>query len=177
MEFRVLTRSRTNRAEQWIPLVLVFIGSLALVSGLLVAVLTMTRTTEDDRGIQEPRHGVIYIGANTCFTCHKDQDHNWALLDNAQTIAHTVTPPVDVALNQSIPQLAPVPILEAATQPSAQNYIIATENDQVRRAEQWNVDHLKSKPRGWTTECADCHTKPTSTGKNAAPADWRAQFG
>ncbi len=173
----MVMQSQTNRAKQWIPLMLVFIGSLALASGLFVAVLTMTRTTNDDRGIQEPRHGVIYVGANTCFTCHKDQDHNWALLDNAQPVAHPQIAPVDVTVSQTIPQLTPgstVPVLEAADQSTNPLYIITTENDQIRRADQWNVEHLKTKPHDWTAQCADCHTKPTGT---TAPAGWRAQLG
>jgi hypothetical protein len=174
---------RTGRTAQWIPLVLVFIGSLAFASGLFVAVLTMTRTYDDDRGISQPRHGVIYVGADTCFTCHKDQTHDWSLLVDSQPVASPVTNPqaalVDVAANESIPHLdlgSTVPILEAAAQPSDPHYVITTENDQILHADQWSGDSLKSKPLGWTAQCADCHTKPTRAGGEGWHTP-RTQFG
>ena len=64
-------------------MLLAVIGSVAVAAGLFVAVLTMTRTPANHRGINRPA-GTIYVGANTCFTCHKDQDHDWSQMLNAQ---------------------------------------------------------------------------------------------
>ncbi|MEO8392753.1 MAG: hypothetical protein ABI700_07155 [Chloroflexota bacterium] len=155
------TPMRLHRLAKLVPALLTVIGSIALASGLFVAVITMTRTPANHRGIGLSNYGAIYVGADTCYTCHKDQPHDWLLELNAQPATSPVANPqaavVDVRIHDALPQ----PEMKSATSANvladqvgqiSQHYIIATESDPALLPGQWTPQ--KNPPVG----CNDCHT-------------------
>ncbi len=75
-------------------MLLSIIGSVALASGLFVAVLTITRAPANHEGIHSPVNGAIYVGDETCYSCHAGETPDWSLkLDAQQAVASPVANP------------------------------------------------------------------------------------
>ncbi len=141
-------------------MLLSIIGSVALVAGLFVAVLTITRAPANHAGIYPPVNGAIYVGDKTCYNCHTGQTPEWSLkLDAQQAIASPVANPqialtdVNVHAELQHPGSADatesVTVLDDDVDRSARRYVITTEIDPVL-------------PPGHETDmtipCTDCHT-------------------
>ncbi len=171
----MLLRLRTVQLARLVPMTLAVIGSLALTFGVFVAVLTMTRTPANHPGINLPLQGAIYVGDDTCYTCHADRDEDWSQMLFSQPVASPVANPqasvIDVNVHEGVPQVgidsgesAEVKDDDAqfADSPDRQHYVIATENVSAHspgtvapKLEQ------RDAPDG-ANKCAACHTiKPT----------------
>lgn len=152
---------RTGHIARSIPLLLTLFGSVALASGLFVAVLTITRAPANHEGIHPPINGAIYVGDETCYSCHAGEEPEWSLqLDARQAVASPVANPqialTDVNVHAEL-QHRPaagdatesVSVLEDDSERGFQRYVITTENDPVL-------------PPGHETDttipCTDCHT-------------------
>ncbi|MBI1259425.1 MAG: hypothetical protein GC204_18310 [Chloroflexi bacterium] len=183
---------------KWLPLLLTFIGSAAVASGLFVAVFTMTRAPAAHEGIRVPN--MIYVGANTCYTCHKDQDHNWSQMINAQEIARPLENPQSRTLEVNL-KTETVPLLMGASGVSddvpradwreSQHYVIATEEGSliVPSSEPTSKD-CKNCDRDATPEtsanlpldtitatCMICHLRQTAPSGGNFANNVRAQYG
>ncbi len=123
------------RTAKWLPMLLTLVGSVAVAAGLFVAVLTMTRTPVDHRGIG--LSGTVYVGESTCFTCHKDQTHNWSQMLSLDLITNPLANPQSGVQDVSVrTEVAPLLVgggntVEAAPSEdwdAGQHYVIATED-------------------------------------------------
>ncbi len=152
---------RTQHIARSIQVLLTIIGSVALASGLFVAVLTITRTPANHEGIHPPVNGAIYVGNETCYSCHAGQAPDWSLkLDAQQAVASPVANPQIALTDVDIhAELQRHPLANDATESvsvlgddpdrNSQRYVITTEIDPVL-------------PPGHETDatipCTDCHT-------------------
>lgn len=136
MQYGARMLAGSGRRVKLIPALLALVGSVALAAGLFVAVITMTRTPADHQGINMPLGGAVYVGDDTCFTCHKDQNPDWSLTLDAQPAAAPMANPqviaVDINVREAVPHLelnatAALP----ADSKDKQQYIIETEDDHV----------------------------------------------
>lgn len=124
-----------RRMGKLIPTLLAVIGSAALAVGVFVAVNSVTRTPADHRGINMPFGGAVYVGEDTCFTCHRDENPDWSLtLDLQQAVAPMANPQVVTAgvnASEIVPHLDIGGLAALPTEGDAQQqYIIETEDDQ-----------------------------------------------
>lgn len=124
-----------RRRGKFIPALLAIIGSAALAVGVFVAVNTVTRTPADHRGINLPFGGAVYVGEDTCFTCHRDENPNWSLTLDLQPAAAPMANPQVVAegvnAREVVPHLEVGGVAALPTEGNAaQQYIIETEDDQ-----------------------------------------------
>jgi hypothetical protein len=83
-----------------------------------------------------PLGGGVYVGGDTCFTCHQDQDPDWSLTLDLQPAAAPMANPQIVAADMSAREVMPhLELADTAVLPgdgkSKQQYIIETEDDQV----------------------------------------------
>lgn len=131
-----------------ITALLAIAGSAALATGLFVAVLTMTRTPANHSRINLPFGGGVYVGGDTCFTCHGDEDLDWSLTLEPQPAAAPIANPHVVAADVSAHVV--IPHMEFANtnvlpenSGSRQQYIIETEDDQGALPEGMNRTALK----------------------------------
>ncbi len=152
---------RTKHLARSIQILLTVIGSVALASGLFVAVLTITRTPANHEGIDPPLSGAIYVGDDTCYSCHAGQDPDWSLkLDAQQAVASPVANPQIALTDVDVhAELQRRPLASEATESvgvlgddpdrNTQRYVITTETDPVL-------------PPGHETDatipCTECHT-------------------
>ena len=183
---------------KWIPLLLTFIGSAAVASGLFVALFTATRAPVAHDGIRMP--AMIYVGANTCYTCHEDQDHNWSQMINTQQIAQPLANPQSAMLEVNL-KTETAPLLMGALGVfddvlradwlESQHYVIATEEGSVvvpgsdsaskdctdcdRDATPETSANLRQDML--TKTCTICHLRQTApTGRNFSN-NVRSQYG
>ena len=152
---------RTKHIARSIPVLLTIIGSMALAAGLFVAVLTITRTPANHEGIHPPVNGAIYIGDETCYSCHNGQPPDWSLtLDAQQAVASPVANPqivtTDVNIHAELQRPRPaadptesVSRLEGDSDQNRQRYVITTETDAVLPP---------GHEEDTTIPCTDCHT-------------------
>ncbi|MCC6804232.1 MAG: hypothetical protein IT319_15225 [Anaerolineae bacterium] len=131
-----------------ITALLAIAGSAALATGLFVAALTMTRTPANHSGINLPFGGGVYVGGNTCFTCHGDEDPDWLLTLEPQPAAAPMANPHVVAADASAHVVIPhVEFADTNILPennsSRQQYIIETEDDHGALPEGMNREALK----------------------------------
>lgn len=150
---------RKGRLGKWIPALLTVVGSLALASGVFVAVITMTRTPANHRGIGLSPHNAVYVGADTCFTCHEAGNPDWSQMLPSEPIIDPQAGLVDVSARTQIPRAGGaaaqhVDIIGAMSDGVSQNYVIATESDQIRLPGQ---RHPAVEPPAGTANCTDCH--------------------
>jgi len=170
-----------GRKAKWIPMLLAVIGSIAVTAGLFVAVLTMTRTSADDPDIRPA--DTVYVGANACFTCHKDRDHNWSQMLNAERITNPVATSqsavLDVNLRAETASLIVSGVVASENAPIEdwrwnERYVIAMDDGNVvvpqRESvpipndcdEDCDASAQTSETLGFDTldvTCAICHTK------------------
>lgn len=178
LKLGVLMQARRRHWNKWIPLLLTAVGSTALAAGLFVAVLTVTRAPANHRGIGLPMHGAIYVGAETCFTCHEDGSPDWTLKQDSEAVTAPVaaTPGglVEVSAHAQPPQVSgvtitSVTILGAANTAVDQHYIVATESDPLRLP---SPTHPPLPASESSAQCADCHaSEPTAEAIHLERAD------
>lgn len=157
---------QVGRRSKWLLLLLTFVGSSAVAAGLFVAVLTMTRTPADHEGIELP--GTMYVGANTCFTCHKDQEHNWSEMLSAELITSPLANPQSAVLDVNVrTEVAPLIIGGTTASESApfadwresQSYIIAVDDGAVGS----NAPTVETSPMPQSSDCEDCDATPQTS--------------
>jgi hypothetical protein len=177
-EYTALISIRTGN-RGWLSVMLGLIGSLSLVAGILVAVITMSRTaTSGGTSTTLPLHGAIYVGENACFTCHSDQGHDWRLRPDETNAANPfaspravvvdVSPSVEVrgvAIHGSANAYTTDDALQAASTVSSQRYVIKTEDGHVFLPGPWeDLNWGASSPLDWASpldwysRCGGCHT-------------------
>ncbi len=151
-------------------MVLSVVGSIALAAGVYVAVITMTRTPANHRGIGLPLHGAVYVGADTCFTCHENGNPDWSLMLDTEPVTSPVANPqgglVDVSAHAQPPLVGgaattSVAIIGAASAAVNQHYVVATENDHLRLP---SPTHPPLPSSEASALCADCHADETAAG-------------
>ena len=136
------------RRGRLITALLAIAGSVALAAGLFVAVLTMTRTPTNHSGINLPFGGGVYVGGDTCFTCHQDDDLDWSLTLDLQLAAAPLANPQVVAADGDVHAVMPhLGFADMAVLPDnsedKQQYIIKTEDDQTFLPRQMDTSALK----------------------------------
>jgi len=160
---------RKGRVAKWFPIALAVTGSIALLIGIFVAVLSIPRVVAAGHpGSNMPLQGAMYVGTNTCFTCHGDHPLDWSLSLYAQSIVDPSEKPqavVDLKSDEHVQQMDAGEIVEAYTSsdeaalrqnPSHQFYVIKTEDGHVVHPSQLNADAAQAGDR--FSKCSTCHT-------------------
>jgi cytochrome c553 len=159
---------RIRRTGKWLRMILVVIGSLALVTGSFVAIMTVTRTTASVHGTDTPFQGAVYVGANTCFTCHGDQGPDWSPKPSAQAVLIPPANPRAIVVNivKSNGQVAIQGAASAYTTEDVydssgdQRYVITTEEGYAFLPSQWQWAKPAwetDNPLFWYSSCGRCH--------------------
>ncbi len=160
---------RKGRIAKWFPITLAVIGSVALLIGIFVAVLSIPRVVAAGHpGSNMPLQGAMYVGTNTCFTCHGDHPLDWSLPLYTQTVVDPSEKPeavVNLKSDEQVQQMDAGEIVEAYTSgdeatprqnPSHQYYVIQTEDGHVVHPSQLNADAGQMGDR--FSKCSTCHT-------------------
>lgn len=161
-------RVRTHRLSKWVPMLLTLVGSLALASGLFVAVLTVTRTPAKHDGVGLTARGAVYVGGggDTCFTCHSENDPVWSIASQPVPASHPATGAasglVEVSARVQAPRIGGEPITNVQVIGTSSDtvmpyYVIATENDSPSVSSQ-SQPGIQASP-GNEARCAECHSK------------------
>lgn len=158
-----------GRIATWFPITLALTGSFALLVGIFVAVLSIPRVVGTGHPASNmPLQGALYVGTNTCFTCHGDRPLDWSLTLYAQTVVDPSEKPqviVNLKSGDQIQQMDAGEIVEAYTSadeatlrqtPTHQYYVIKTEDGHVVHPSQQNADGLQS--GDGFSKCSTCHT-------------------
>ncbi len=158
-----------GRFAKWFPITLAVTGSFALLIGIFVAVLSIPRVVAAGHpGSNMPLQGALYVGTNTCFTCHGDHPLDWSLPLYAQTVLDPFEKPqavVNLKSGEQVQQMDADEIVEAYTSsdettlrqnPSHQYYVIQTEDGHVVHPSQQNMDAMQTDDR--FSKCSTCHT-------------------
>ncbi len=160
---------RKGHVAKWFPITLAVTGSFALLIGIFVAVLSIPRVVAAGHpGSNMPLQGALYVGTNTCFTCHDDQPLDWSLPLYAQTVVDPSEKPqavVNLKSGEQVQQMDAGEIVEAYTSsdeatlkqnPSHQYYVIQTEDGHVVHPSQLDADVTQTGDR--FSKCSTCHT-------------------
>jgi hypothetical protein len=177
--WNVVVRSLArNKLGRWLPALLALVGSLALASGLFVAVITMTRTPANHAGVGLTARGAVYVGGdNTCFTCHGDSDPAWAPASQPVPASHpsavgtagTASGLVEVSARVQVPRvggesITNVAVMGALSDTTRPDYVIATENDRAPAPGHAAPGFQASPGAGSEARCAECHTEARASG-------------
>lgn len=164
-----MTLQRRRRIN-WIISLLVAVGCLALVSGIAMAVSSVTFTINSPLSLNVSRHKAVYVGANTCYTCHKDNTRETSLSPHTQTNVKPVAVEAEFEALVAVPQqqfdtIAKAYTTQAEASPSAslntQDYVVRTESG-------WTLLHGRGtaenpvgealSPEGAPVACSICHS-------------------
>jgi hypothetical protein len=164
----------------WFPMMLTIAGGLSLLAGVFVAVFSMIVPANDQRSLNSPMHGTLYVGASTCYTCHSGDASNWSSSLYTQTIVDSVVEPEAVTnvnpreevWRVNVSQLAdayttqnhPAPIRNLYPQ----NYVVKTETGHTLLHDSWNTAASESEvtnPADSPFGCIGCHTTNMVRGR------------
>jgi hypothetical protein len=170
----VLTRLQGGRVKKCLPIALAVFGTFALIAGVLLAISSMTIPPTEPGSPHLPLHGAVYVGANTCYTCHSDKSHDWSLTSYAQTIVNPLAKPEIVAPNlkstdREIQQIVVGDLADAYTTEATHrlagrpylHYIIRTDDGHTVLPLRWNALDSESettKAGASSIKCGGCHT-------------------
>ena len=90
--------SVTRRRENLRLFVVELVVGVAVIASAIVAVLSSTvPLAANYRGSIGLKQVPVYVGSNTCFTCHDEQPHEWSPLVAAQTARPALVHPRPLA--------------------------------------------------------------------------------
>ena len=166
---------RQGRVAYWFPITLVVAGSFVLLIGIFVAVLSIPEVVAKGHPVVNmPLQGALYVGINTCFTCHGDRPLDWSTTLYTQKVVNPAEKPVAVANlipGEHIQQIDANEMVEAYTTTDEiqqrensfhQFYVIKTEDGRVLLPDQLTTDGVEAQES--LAKCGTCHTtglKPT----------------
>lgn len=129
---------RNSHRVQWLPITLAVVGSITLAVGIWVALVTIAKSPSSLHAAGLSFQRAIYVGSNTCFTCHSQQQQEWSLMryDNpiGDPIARSIvwdTAMRRIAVNGSANAYTKDGENQASSQVYSQRYIIKTEYGHV----------------------------------------------
>ena len=157
----------SKHVVRWVPLTLAVTGGIALLVGIFVAVLSIPEVVSAGHpGSKLPMQGALYIGTNTCVTCHGDEPLDWSLLYK-QTVMNPAEKPHVIANLQSAEQIQQIDagdMVDAYTTTDEipatddmyhQNYVIKTEDGRLVLP-QSKTDDVRLNDE--SSFCNRCHT-------------------
>ena len=160
---------RKGRIARWFPITLGVVGSFALLIGIFVAVLSIPRVVAAGHpGSNLPTQGALYVGTNTCFTCHRNRPLDWSLTLYTQIVVNAPEKPkavVNLKSAKHVQQIDANAMVEAYTStdettlwqnPSHQFYVIKTEDGHVLLPTQQAIDGTQMGSN--FSKCSTCHT-------------------
>ncbi len=163
-----------GRMAKWFPVSLALTGSLALLIGIFVAVLSIPEVVAGGHlGGNVLMPGALYVGTNTCFTCHGDQPLDWSLTLYAQTVVDPLQKPMvmtNLGADDEIRVVDVGDMVEAYTTEDqlttdhnlfGQYYVIQTEDGHTVFPKQQYED--EAEPGNSLTNCGTCHTAGGAT--------------
>jgi cytochrome c553 len=152
---------------------LAVIGSIALLVGIFVAVLSIPRVVSAVHPSSNlPLQGALYIGTNTCFTCHGDKPLDWSATLYAQMVAVPSEKPQAIAnlkAGEQVQQIDAGEIVDAYTTQDEdraktnsfqQNYVIQTEDGYVVHPSLRTTRETSLEDS--FTKCSICHTQDSN---------------
>jgi hypothetical protein len=171
-ENTALMTLRRGRILKWFPITLALTGGLVFFAGIFIAAFSMTTPAAQQR-INLPRHGAVYVGENTCYTCHEDEANDWSATLYAQTIVNPAVKPkvvladrgaghenLQVRMDDLADAYTTASAFAPAGNPYVQHYVIQTEEGHIVRPRPWNATGLESEA-GHSEEspffCSACH--------------------
>lgn len=178
---------RHGHVASWFPMTLAVIGSIALLVGIFVAVLSIPRVvTAGHPSSNLPLQGALYIGTNTCFTCHGDKPLDWSAALYAQMVAVPSEKPQVIAnlkAGEQVQQIDAGEIVDAYTTQDEdrstnnsfqQNYVIQTEDGLVVHPSLRTTRETSSEDS--FTKCSICHVQDSNRqGLNTVDLDGAPQ--
>ncbi len=164
---------RHGHVASWFPMTLAVIGSIALLVGIFVAVLSIPRVVAAVHPSSNlPLQGALYIGTNTCFTCHGDKPLDWSATLYAQMVAVPSEKPQAIAnlkAGEQVQQIDASEIVDAYTTQDEdqakhnsfqQNYVIQTEDGFVVHPSLRTTRETSSEDS--FTKCSICHVQDSN---------------
>ncbi len=167
---------RIGHAVSWFPTTLAVMGSLALLVGIFVAVLSIPEVVAAGHpGSNMPSQGALYVGTNTCFTCHGDRPLDWSLTLYTQiVVAPSEQPQAVTNLKQGdhVQQIDANDMVDAYTTTNEgqstgnsfhQYYVIKTEDGHILTPIQQNIGDLETKNSDSLSKCTTCHNEDSES--------------
>jgi cytochrome c553 len=152
----------------WLPMLLGVTGGVALLAGIFVAVTTPMKEL---RSPSLPLHGAIYVGANTCYTCHNDESGGGSLARSPQVFDNPLPVVARPQTGDEVQQInmddmayttEEFPAQVGSSNP--QRYVLRTEGGHTLLPSQWDSSELGiSKPDEAAIRCGDCHAASRSS--------------
>lgn len=166
--------SGKGRAAYWFPITLAVAGSLALLFGVFVAVLSIPEVVAAAHFNTAPAsQSALYVGASTCFTCHSDRQWDWSLTLYTQTVVDPTENPqavTHVAQDDRVQVMGAGQMVEAYTTADTlttqeqffhQHYVIRTEDGRLLLPGKGHGvldDAGEAGLGGAMAQCSLCHT-------------------
>lgn len=149
-------------------------GSLTLLAGLVVVALSITVPAKINVRTSSLNEAV-YVGANTCYTCHNDQPDGWSETLSPRLMRNSVIAPrTDIPILQTgqaseqiilnvLAKAYTSNALESTNQSeNLQHYVIQTEAGDVLLGTRWtdfpNPPERTSASPDLLASCMDCHS-------------------
>jgi hypothetical protein len=150
-------------------------GALTLAIGaVLIATDTAASPSAIEPGDDQTGQNAVYVGSNTCFTCHPNEILHWDAAIHTAVIQDPVVNPAaalaDFNSGAAIRQLEINGETRAYTAQDIafimngedrQRYVMRTEDGFALLPGQWNSAErrwINAEPSDWLGECAGCHT-------------------
>ncbi len=180
LDYTELIPQRKGRIATWFPITLAVTGSFALLVGIFVAVLSIPEVVAAGHPtVKVPsQQGAMYIGTNTCFTCHGERPWDWSLTLYTQTIVDAPEKPMAVANLKpgvQVQQINTDEMVEAYTtadnvgarqDPTRQYYVIKTEDGHILLPSQKNAEEANTDDA--LGQCMTCHTSNIDTNPSGS---------
>jgi cytochrome c553 len=152
-----------------LQILLTIVGAVAILAGALIVVSSMTLGTPAYQTDDPSHESIVYIGTNTCFTCHSDTHRDgWHAL-HPQVIQNPVANPqvilADFSATQAVRQIDAGSETRAFTADDvtyggpSQRYIMKTEDGYAVLPGSWILvaGDVEVSSTDWTEDCAGCH--------------------
>ncbi|MEZ4670580.1 MAG: hypothetical protein R3E39_21950 [Anaerolineae bacterium] len=164
-----LIASHRGHKIRWIPPLLIATGSLALVTGVIIAIFSIQVMGNNRQELDIAPHNAVYIGANTCYTCHSNGTPDWSPVLNPQTLVMPLAVVTNYEPRQDERQIIINDLADAytiddslipATDPFPQRYVIQTEEGDKVFSGQWTTNELGSEETTLgspSVRCDSCH--------------------
>ncbi len=162
-----------------LQMLLAILGIMALIAGVLIIVSTVTVAAPADSIATVTPENIVYVGTNTCLTCHSDSHNDgWHAL-HSQVIQNSVVTPqavlADFSAAQAVRQINTGSETHAYTardvtytvsSDSGSHYIMKTDDGNAVLPSYWVVttgDVGEADSTDWVQNCSGCHD---SAGKH-----------
>lgn len=154
-----------SRAVGWVPMILVIIGSLAMIAGLF-SIRTMADSPTD---APVPPHAAVYVGGGTCYTCHTGDFDGWSVPVDLQAMADAAAKPKQVVANvrprgevEQV-EIGPADLCTTGSDAAqisgstSRHYIVRTDVGETLLALDWDEQKPGSpEPNDQSAETTDC---------------------